>query len=107
MLYYRLNPSPYKNYHLFNDLYEKSVQSVEFEVQFIDKMFRKYNRGKCFDIREDFCATASISAEWVKHNKNKKAYAIDLDRKILNVAKKRINKYLSQEQSNRLQLIQT
>ena len=30
------------------DLYEKSVQSVEFEVQFIDKMFRKYNRGKCF-----------------------------------------------------------
>ena len=65
------------------DLYEKSVQSVEFEVQFIDKMFRKYNRGKCLDIREDFCATASISAEWVKHNKNKKAYAIDLDRKIL------------------------
>ena len=87
------------------DLYEKSVQSVEFEVQFIDKMFRKYNRGKCLDIREDFCATASISAEWVKHNKNKTAYAIDLDRKILNVAKKRINKYLSQEQSNRLQLI--
>lgn len=25
LLYYRFNPSPYKNYYIFNDLYEKSV----------------------------------------------------------------------------------
>ena len=74
------------------DLYERSVQSVEFEVEFIEKMFKKYNRGKCLDIREDFCATASISATWVKGSKKKTAFAIDLDKKILNVAKKRINK---------------
>jgi len=87
------------------DLYERSVQSVEFEVEFIEKMFKKYNRGKCLDIREDFCATASISATWVKDSKKKTAFAIDLDKKILNVAKKRINKSLSEEQSKRLHLI--
>ena len=87
------------------DLYERSVQSVEFEVEFIEKMFKKYNRGKCLDIREDFCATASISATWVKGSKKKTAFAIDLDKKILNVAKKRINKSLSEEQSKRLHLI--
>ena len=87
------------------ELYEKSVQSVDFEVEFIDKMFKKYNRGICLDIREDFCATASISVAWVKDNNSKRAYAIDLDKKILNVAKKRMDKSLSKEQSSRLTLI--
>lgn len=86
-------------------LYEKSVQSVDFEVEFIERMFKKYRRGTCLDIREDFCATASISAAWVKSNKKKKAYAIDLERKILNVARKTIKKSLSEEQSMRLKLI--
>ena len=58
-------------------LYEESVQSVDFEVEFIKKMFKKYKRGICLDVREDFCATASISAAWVKDGNSRKAYAID------------------------------
>ncbi len=86
-------------------LYEESVQSVDFEVEFIKKMFKKYKRGICLDVREDFCATASISAAWVKDGNSRKAYAIDLEKKILQIAKKRINKSLSKEQLSRLKLI--
>ena len=87
------------------ELYEESVQSVEFEVEFIEKMFKKYERGNCLDLREDFCATGSISAAWVKDNKRKKAYAVDLEKKVLNTAKKKILKELSDDQLRRLFLL--
>ena len=48
-----------------NKLYEESVQCPEFEVNFIKKLFKKYYNKKCRSLREDFCASALISAEWV------------------------------------------
>ena len=48
------------------DLYEESVQNVEFEVEFISDTFKKYNKSKCKTIREDFCASAKISSAWVQ-----------------------------------------
>ena len=38
----------------------------EFEVSFIKKLFKKYFNTKCISLREDFCASALISSEWVK-----------------------------------------
>ena len=29
------------------DLYEQSVQNVDFEVEFISKTFKKYNKSEC------------------------------------------------------------
>ena len=48
-------------------------------------MFKRYNRGICLDIREDFCSSAFISTEWVKA-KNKNAYAVDIDKSALKIA---------------------
>ncbi|MBS83334.1 MAG: SAM-dependent methyltransferase [Gammaproteobacteria bacterium] len=86
------------------DLYEQSVQSVEFEVEFINKMFKRYNRGICLDIREDFCSSAFISTEWVKA-KNKNAYAVDIDKSALKIAHEKAKNRISKEQLNRLFLI--
>ena len=50
-------------------LYEKSVQTPDIEVVFIDKVFRKeFGRPATF-LREDFCGTALMCAEWVKYKK--------------------------------------
>ena len=58
------------------DLYEQSVQNVDFEVEFISKTFKKYNKSECTTLREDFCASAKISSAWVKSNPRTISYAI-------------------------------
>ena len=68
-------------------LYEESVQCPEFEVSFIKKLFKKYFNAKCISLREDFCASALISAEWVKDNKNHTSISVDLDKRMINAAK--------------------
>ena len=73
------------------DLYEQSVQNVDFEVEFISKTFKKYNKSECTTLREDFCASAKISSAWVKSNPKTISYAIDLDDDILRFAKRALS----------------
>ena len=87
------------------DLYEESVQNVDFEVEFISKIYKKKNKALCSSIREDFCASAKISSAWVQNKKDNVAYAIDLDQKILDFAKKSFKKDLSEDQLNRIKLL--
>ena len=70
------------------DLYEESVQNVDFEVEFISKIYKKKNKTVCQSIREDFCASAKISSAWVQNKRNNVAYAVDSDQKILDFAKR-------------------
>ncbi len=81
-----------------NSLYEESVQCPEFEVGFIKKLFKKYYKSRCRSLREDFCASALISAEWVKDNKDNTSLSVDLDRKMIDAAKKTAQKKLQNEQ---------
>ena len=87
------------------DLYEQSVQNVDFEVEFISKTFKKYNKSECTTLREDFCASAKISSAWVKSNPKTIAYAIDLDDDILRFAKKEFAGSLEKHQLSRVKLI--
>ena len=87
------------------DLYEESVQNVDFEVEFISKIYKRKNKIKCKSIREDFCASAKISSAWVKDNKNNIAYAVDFDQKILDFAKTSFSKNMSRDELDRLKLI--
>ncbi len=87
------------------DLYEESVQNVDFEVEFISNTYKKYNKAQCKTIREDFCASAKISSAWVKNAADNKAYAIDLDEQILNHAKNSFKKNLTVDQLDRVKLI--
>ena len=87
-----------------NRLYEESVQCTEFEVDFINKLFKRYNNTKCKSLREDFCASALISAEWVLANKENTAVAVDLDKNMVREAKKNSQTKLSQDQQDRLEI---
>lgn len=63
-------------------LYQLSVQDAAAEAGFLDRVFRKLRGRPPCSLREDFCGTALLCAEWVKH-RNRTAVGIDLDRSVL------------------------
>jgi SAM-dependent methyltransferase len=69
-------PARYDDRHL---LYQWSVQVPEFEVKFMDSTFRKLRGRKAHRLREDFCGTAAVCAEWVRAGKKRRALGLDLD----------------------------
>ncbi len=64
-------------------LYEKSVQSTEFEYEFIDDNFRRIRGRTAHLIREDFCGTAQMCCAWVRGRAENKATGVDLDAEVL------------------------
>ncbi|MHC4873238.1 MAG: class I SAM-dependent methyltransferase [Planctomycetota bacterium] len=64
-------------------LYEKAVQCVKADVDFIIKIFNKTFERDPHILKEDFCGTFSAAVEFVNRNKNNKAIAVDLDRSVL------------------------
>ena len=60
-------------------LYERSVQCVEAEINFVDKTYRKLRGKKAVLLREDFAGTCNTSCEWVRRRKTNRAICVDLD----------------------------
>ncbi len=60
-------------------LYEMSVQNPEVEVKFINRVFKKQYGRYPTSLREDFCGTALLCAEWVKSRRTNTALGVDLD----------------------------
>jgi SAM-dependent methyltransferase len=73
-------PRRFADRHL---LYQWSVQVPEFEVQFMDRVFRKLRGRKPLHLREDFCGTGIVCCEWVRRRKRHVAVGLDLDRETL------------------------
>ena len=63
-------------------LYQASVQEVEVERRFLDRVFARLHGRPPVTLREDFCGTALLCAEWVKH-RGRRAVGLDLDRAVL------------------------
>lgn len=61
------------------DLYERSVQEPQADVRFLDRFYRKERGTPPLSLREDFCGTGWLCAEWVKSNSKRTALGIDLD----------------------------
>ena len=59
-------------------LYEQSVQSTEFEYDFIDTNFRRIRGRTAMLLREDFCGTAQMCCEWVRGRAENHAVSITL-----------------------------
>jgi len=60
-------------------LYTASVQSVEADLDFFSRVYRR-KRGEPFRLlREDFCGTAVLACEWVRRGKHNRAVGVDLD----------------------------
>jgi len=61
-------------------LYEASVQGVEYDLDFLTRVYRHHHGANFRDFREDFCGTAQLACAWVLRDPRHRAWAVDLDR---------------------------
>lgn len=66
-----------------HDLYQRAVQCVEAEIDFVDSTFRALRKRTASRLREDFCGTANTSCEWVRRRSSNIAIGFDLDQPTL------------------------
>lgn len=90
-----------------HDLYEKSVQNVEHEVEFLQKTFGEIRGRTAHLLREDFCGTASASCEWVKQGEAFRAIGVDIDPSVLDWGRKNRVGGLPVADQARVQLIES
>jgi len=69
-------PARYADRH---QLYQWSVQVPEFEVTFMDRVYRKHNGRRPLLLREDFCGTGLLASKWVDSHRKRRAIGLDLD----------------------------
>jgi hypothetical protein len=87
-------------------LYEMSVQNVEAEVEFLESAFEELRGRRPVSFREDFCGTAAAACQWVRVNRRHRAFAVDLDKTVLDWGREHSVSRLSKAQRGRLKLIQ-
>jgi SAM-dependent methyltransferase len=66
-----------------HDLYQRSVQCVEAEIDFVDDTYRSLRGRRARVLREDFCGTANTSCEWVRRRKRNRAIGVDISQEVL------------------------
>jgi SAM-dependent methyltransferase len=85
-------------------LYSAAVQSVDADLDFFQRVFRR-TRGRPFrTLREDFCGTAALACEWARRRPDHRAWGVDLDRATLDWARERYLPVLGKGAS-RVQLV--
>lgn len=69
-------------------LYQKAVQCVEAEIDFVDDTYKTLRGTRAGLLREDFCGTANTSCEWVRRRPGNRAIGVDLDDDVLDWGRK-------------------
>lgn len=87
-------------------LYEKSVQDTEAEFEYIDEAFKNLSGRTASVLREDFCGTANMCAEWVSRRKSNRAVGVDLDAEVLDWGREHNLAKLSESAKKRVTLVQ-
>jgi len=88
-----------------HELYEKSVQAVDVEVEFLQDTFRALRRREALSLREDFCGTASLACEWVRTGARRHAIGVDIDAAVLDWGRRRRVARLPEAARARVQLL--
>jgi hypothetical protein len=86
--------------------YEKSVQCVGADADFIRQEYKRQYGKEPKILREDFAGTGMLSCHWVTEAKDRQSYAIDLDDEPLNYGKMKHLKDLKKEEQNRVHYTQ-
>jgi hypothetical protein len=86
--------------------YERAVQGVDLDCDFIDVTFKKMRGRRPTVFREDFCGTAAISQHWVSRGPRHQAIGIDLDPEVLAWAREHRLPRMSKARLARLELIE-
>jgi len=89
-----------------HELYEKSVQNVEHEVEFLQGTFKDIRGRTAHLFREDFCGTASTSCEWVRQGEEYQAIGVDIDPSVLEWGRQNRVSRLSLADQARVSLIE-
>jgi len=63
--------------------YQEAVQSPDHDIPFFEKIYKKKNKRLPRRLREDFCGTAFLSAEWVRRRPENEAVGVDTDHAVL------------------------
>jgi hypothetical protein len=71
------------------DLYLRSVQDPASDVRFLRRVFKKERGREPLSLREDFCGTAAICAEWVRRAPERTAVGLDLHQPTLDYGVRR------------------
>lgn len=90
-----------------HDLYEKSVQNVEHEVEFLQKTFGEIRGRTAHLFREDFCGTASASCQWVRQDDEYRAIGVDIEPSVLEWGRTNRLSRLPSADRARVQLIES
>jgi hypothetical protein len=90
-----------------HDLYERAVQNVEHEVEFLQETFESIRGRKAYRLREDFCGTASASCQWVRQGKQFQAIGVDIDSAVLDWGRRHRVSRLPVAAQARVQLLES
>ena len=83
-------------------LYEQSVQSPEWKVNYLPQFHRQLHKKLPHSFREDFCGSGKIAASWVELNAKNTALGLDLDTEALKYAVEENRASLNPSQQSRL-----
>ena len=61
------------------ELYQRAVNSPDTDVDFLINAFQELRGREPRHLREDFCGTAALAAEWISRGEQKTAEGFDLD----------------------------
>ena len=88
-----------------HDLYQKSVQSPENDMELLAGYFQEYTGQPLRQFREDFCGTAYLSSYFVTQHAKNHALGVDLDWPTLNWGIKHNISLLTPAQQQRISLV--
>ena len=89
-----------------HDLYQRSVQDAEAEIDFIEEVWNELRSRPPEFLREDFCGTANVACEWVRRGSNRYAVGVDLDSEVLEWGRENNVNTLSAKARQRLELVE-
>lgn len=87
-----------------HDLYQRAVQDVESEIDFVGETWHTLKGRPATWLREDFCGTANTACEWIRRDDAHHAIGVDLDDEVLEWGRVHNLSSLSPEQQNRISL---
>lgn len=85
-------------------LYEAAVQTPDYDVEQLERLFSQTRDRDACTLREDFCGTALLSARWVESDDEREAEAIDSDAEVLEYARRHHLASLDEDEARRLVL---
>ncbi len=69
--------------HDIHKMYQESVQCVEAEIDFVEATYKAIRGNEARYLREDFSGTGQTAGEWVDRNPANMAWAVDLEKSVL------------------------